>query len=133
MLSITSPCFGQSRSQGQAMSSDEIRVRIKQASGRDKRVIVLLKNGGSLSGTISLVSDSEFSVTHTRTLSGDGKTERIEYSDVVAVNGRNPFVKAIKSIGTASLMTAGFVAGLPLWAVLQALSLLMTGELYKDC
>lgn len=115
------------------MTLDRIKARVVEASAKDKRLIIGFKNGETRSGTVSPVSDSSFSLTHTNWFSGEGKTERINYADVVSVKGRNRFVKAIKTVGTSALVTVCFAAGLPLWAVLQALSLLLTGEPYHDC
>jgi len=115
------------------MPLDEIRARVVEASAKDKRLIIRFKNGETKSGTVSPLSDSSFSLTHSDWFSGEGETERIIYVDVVSVKGRNPFVKAIKTFGTSALVTVGFAAGLPFWAAIQALSLLLRGELYHDC
>ena len=133
VVTATSPCFGQSKSRTGTMTLDEIKARVVEARAKDRRLIIRFKNGETRSGTVLPVSDASFSLTHTDWFSGEGETERITYADVVSVKGRNPFVKAIKTVGSSALVTVGFAAGLPLWAAIQALSLLLTGKLYHDC
>lgn len=133
VVAATSPCFGQSKSRTGTTTLDEIKARVVEARAKDRRLIIRFKNGETKSGTVSAAADSSFSLSHTNWFSGEGETERINYADVVSVKGRNPFVKAIKTVGASALVTVGFAAALPFWAAIQALSLLLRGELYHDC
>ena len=55
------------------------------------------------------------------------------YDDVVSVRGRNPFIKALKDIGSISVLAAGTAAFLPVWLSLEGLSFLLHGEGLPDC
>lgn len=130
IASVTVPCFGQKKRDDRAMTIEQIKAAVSDAHAKDKRLIVTLGSGGTVSGTVSPLSDGSFALRH-EGLMADVVT--LDYSDVVSVKGRNPFVKAIKGLGKAALITTGFAAGIPFWLAIQGLSLLFTGELYHDC
>ena len=133
VVAVTSPCFGQSQAKNEAMTLDQIIARVSEAHSRDKRLIVRLKKGGTISGIVSPFSDSRFELTHSHGFFGEGETVTINYADVVSVKGRDPFVKALKDIGALSVLSVAVAAFLPVWAGLEGLSLLLHGEPLPSC
>jgi hypothetical protein len=146
IVDAAAPCFGQKKANDDAMTVEQIKAnddamtveqikaRVGEAKGKDKRLIVLLKNGSSVSGLVSPDSDSTFSVTETHGIFGDGNgVTTLHYSDVSRVKGRNPFVKALKDIGAVSAAAVAMAAFLPFWAALEGLSLLLNGEPLPSC
>ena len=128
------PCFGQKKANDDAMTLEQIKARVGEAKAKDKRLIVLLKNGSSVSGLVSTESDTTFSVRETHGIFGDGdRVTTLSYSDVSRVKGRNPFVKALKDIGAVSAVAVAVAAFLPFWAALEGLSLLINGEPLPSC
>ena len=54
-----------------AMTTGEIKRRVAEAHAKDRRLIVLLKTGGSISGTVLPESDTRFGLRHSQlTLEG---------------------------------------------------------------
>ena len=129
----TSPCFGQSKSGNETMTLDQIRARVAEANAKDRRLIIRLKSGGTVSGIVSPLSDSIFKLTHSHGFFGEGESVSINYAEVLNVKGRNPFVKALKDIGAVSVMSVGVAAFLPIWAALEGLSMLLHGEPLPSC
>ena len=133
IASATVPCAGQAKEARSTMTVERIKARIAEAHARDKRLIVTLSNGETMSGTVAPVSDVSFSITRNHGIFGEGETTLMNYADVVSVRGRNPLVKALKAIGSASLVAAGVAAILPLWLSLEGLSFLLHGEGLPSC
>ena len=116
------------------MATAEIKLRVAQANAKDQRLIVLLKTGKSISGAVSPQSDTSFSVTTvSHGVFGEGQTVLVNYADVASVRGRNPFVRALKRIGSVSLTAAGVAAFMPVWLALEGLSFLLHGEGLPSC
>ncbi|MFY9611687.1 MAG: hypothetical protein WAU45_24125 [Blastocatellia bacterium] len=92
-------------------------VRIAIARQRFKRVIVKLKNGSSVSGLVTSLSENDFSIQHTHELLGPGAVEHIAYSDVATIQDRNPVLKALKKIAIAPLVIAVFAITTPVCQV----------------
>lgn len=115
------------------MTPDQIRTRIAEANAKDRRLIIRLKNGRTVSGIVSPFSDSSFELTHSHGLFGEGKSVSINYTDVATMKGRNPFVKGLKDVGAISIMSVAVAAFLPIWAGLEGLSLLLHRELLPSC
>lgn len=117
-----------------AMTESQIKRRILEAEATNKRLIVKLKNGKSVSGDVEWISDKEFLVRH----SGNsfvifGGEERVKYAGVAYVKGRNPLVKALKKIGEYTGKTAGIIAISPFLAFMYGYSYLVFGEPPPDC
>jgi hypothetical protein len=129
----TSPCFGQSKFNNEAMMPDQIRARVSEANAKDRRLIIRLKSGRTVSGIVSPLDDSSFELRHSHGFFGDGESVNINYADVMNVKGRNPFVKALKDIGAVSVMSVGVAAFFPIWAGIEGLSLLLHGEPLPSC
>ncbi|HXU39546.1 MAG TPA: hypothetical protein VN937_24540 [Blastocatellia bacterium] len=129
----TSPCFAQSKAGSEMMALDQIRIRVAEAKKHDRRLIIRLKSGGTVSGVVSPLSDSRFELTHSHGFFGEGESVSINYADVANVKGRNPFVKVLKDVGAVSVMSVAVAAFLPIWASLEGLSLLLTRELLPSC
>jgi len=128
------PCFGQKKISDEVMTVDQMKARVAEATAKDERLIVMLKNGSSVSGMVSSQSDLGFSITETHGIFGDGsRVTPISYSDVSRVKGRNPFVKALKNVGTITGIAVGVAALLPIWLALEGLSLLINGEALPSC
>ena len=134
LVSVAGPCFGQKKAKDDAMTLDQIKAGVAEAKANDKRLIVILKNGSSVSGLVSIDSDTTFSVRETHGFFGDGnRVTTLNYSDVCRVKGRNPFVKALKDVGTVSTVVLIVAAFLPIWAAIEGLSLLINGEPLPSC
>ena|SRR5712692_9511069 len=134
IVSVAGPCYGQKKAKDDAMTPDQIKAGVAEAKAKDRRLIVLLKNGSSVSGLVSPDSDRGFSVTETHGIFGDGnRVTTLNYSDVSRVKGRNPLVKALKDVGTVSAVAVAIAAFLPIWAALEGLSLLINGEPLPSC
>jgi hypothetical protein len=129
IVDAAAPCFGQNKSNDDAMTAEQIKARVGEAKGKDKRLIVILKNGSSVSGLVSPQSDRGFSVTETHGIFGNGNSVIVDYSDVSRVKGRNPLVKALKDIGTVSVIILAAAAIMPL----QFISGLLGHPIIPDC
>ncbi len=129
IVSVAEPCFGQKKAKDDAMTIEQIKAGVAEAKAKDKRLIVILKNGSSVSGLVSPESDRGFSVTETHGIFGDGNRVTLDYSDVSRVKGRNPLVKALKDIGTVSIIALGVAVILPL----QLISGLFGHPIIPDC
>ena len=101
------PCFGQDKNHDDAMTIEQIKARVREAKAKDKRLIVMLKNGSSVSGVVVAASDKGLSLMHTHEPFGPGATESINYSDVVSIKSRDPLLKALKDIGTVPVVIVG--------------------------
>src|SRR5262249_52284521 len=88
------------------VSLEQMKARVAEATKRDKRVIVIFKDGSSISGNPRAVTDETFTITQTRDFFGDGKSFTVRYADVADMKWRNPFIKAVKNIGVFSAFTA---------------------------
>jgi|GEM_PF-2375624 len=127
-------CFGRKKTADDTMTVDQIKARVAEASAKDKRLIVMLKNGSSVSGVVSSQTGRGFSITDAHGILGNGdKVTPIDYTDVSRVKWRNPFVKALKNTGLIAGITVGIAALLPIWAALEGLSLLVSGEPLPGC
>jgi len=116
------------------MSLDEMKARVIEAHTRKKEVTVMLQGGSNITGTVSPVSDATFELTQTLGLFGErDDVLTLRYSDVARMKPRNQFVKVLQDIGTGSLVVVGIAALLPVWAVFQGLSLLITGKPLSGC
>lgn len=116
-VSATSPCFAQSKATNDEMTLDQIRARAADAQAKNSRLIVTLKNGSSVSGTISNVSQIGFVVNQWSDWSGKGARVPVEYAGIASVKGRNPVVKLLKNIGQYSLLTAAATVMMPLYMI----------------
>ena len=130
---VAGPCLGQKKADDHSMTFEQIKARVAEAHAKDKRLIVRLKTGGTISGTVMPTTGTNFMLTQTHGPSGGGETVSISYADVDEVRGRNLFVKALKAVGRASIVTVGVAAFLPVWAVLEGLSYLLHGEGLPSC
>jgi hypothetical protein len=133
IVDAAAPCFGQKKASDDPMTAEQIKARVGEANAKDKRLIVILKNGSSVSGLVAPQSDHGFSVTETHGIFGNGNSVIVNYSDVSRVKGRNAFVKALKDIGAVSAVAVAMAAFLPFWAALEGLSLLINGEPLPSC
>jgi hypothetical protein len=134
IVDAAAPCFGQKKITDETMTVDQIKARVAEAAAKDKRLIVLFKNGSSVSGVVSSQSDHGFSITDAHGILGNGdKVTPIAYSDVSRLKWRNPFVKALKNAGVIAGIAVGTAVLFPIWAALEGLSLLMTGETLPSC
>ena len=130
---VASPCFGQKKANDYSMTLEQIKARVAEAHAKDKRLIVRLKTGGTISGNVMPTSGTNFMLTQTHGPSGGGATVSISYADVAEVRGRNAFLKALKTVGRASIVAVGVAAFLPVWAALEGLSYLLHGEGLPSC
>jgi hypothetical protein len=126
-------CLAQAKDRGPSQTVDQVKRQIVEAHAKDKRLIIALKNGETVSGIVAPFSDSGFVVTKTHGVFGDGEGVPVNYDDVVSVRGRNPFIKALKDIGSISVIAAGTAVAMPLWLSLEGLSFLLHGEGLPDC
>jgi small nuclear ribonucleoprotein (snRNP)-like protein len=126
-------CLAQAKDRGPSQTIEQIKAQIAEAQARDKRLIIALKNGETISGLAAPFSDTAFVVTKTHGVFGDGESVPVNYDDVVSIRGRNPLIKALKDIGAISLITAGTAAFLPVWLSLEGLSFLLHGEGLPSC
>ena len=141
VVASTNLCFGQTMSQKPGMTDAQIRVLVAEAHSKDRRLIIKLKKGGTISGIVSPLSDSSFRLTHSHGSLGEGDSVTIDFADVESVKGRNPIVKTLKNIGTVSALSAGVAVGvavllpicLPILAALEGLSYLLHGEGLPSC
>ena len=120
------PTFAADKNQ-EAMTAADIRSRVAEAQRKDRRLIIQLKNGKSVSGLVALTSPDTFSLTHTHGVFGDGPKEVIRYADVAAVKARNPFVKGVKDVlswtGIGTLGAAGAGAMIALTPVFLVMAI----------
>jgi small nuclear ribonucleoprotein (snRNP)-like protein len=133
IASASIQCLAQAKDRGPSQNVDQVKRQIVEAQAKDKRLIIALKNGETISGIVAPFSDSAFVVTKTHGVFGDGESVPVNYDDVVSVRGRNPFIKALKDIGSISVLAAGTAAFLPVWLSLEGLSFLLHGEGLPDC
>lgn len=133
IASASIQCLAQAKDRGPSQNVDQVKRQIVEAQAKDKRLIIALKNGETISGIVAPFSDSAFVVTKTHGVFGDGESVPVNYDDVVSVRGRNPFIKALKDIGSISAVAAGTAAFLPVWLSLEGLSFLLHGEGLPDC
>jgi hypothetical protein len=115
------------------MTLEQKRAQVAEAHSKDRRLIISLNKGGTISGIVSPSSDSSFTLTHSHGVLGDGDSVKIDYAEVESVKGRNPMVKTLKNIGLVSAVSAGVAAFLPIWAALEGLSYLLHGEGLPSC
>ena len=126
--------FADDKENKNAMTESQIKRRILEAEVTDKRLIVGLKNGKSISGNVRWISDKEFVIKHAdNSFIIFGDEETVQFADVVYVKGRNPFIKALKKIGEYTGKTAAFIAASPILAFLYGYSYLVFGEPPPDC
>lgn len=107
IVSVAEPCFGQKKAKDDATTIEQIKAGVAEAKAKDKRLIITLKNGSSVSGIVVATSDKGLSLMHTHEPFGPGATESINYSDVVSIKSRNPLVKALKNIGNVPVVVVG--------------------------
>lgn len=120
------------------MTSREMRERVFTAQMNERRMIVRLKNGQSISGNLHYISDDAFSVIHTHgvfdTFQGQGQKETIFYSEVAAIEERNLFIKIVKKIGEISAYTTISAAAMPVFIILAVIdSVLPNVDILPDC
>jgi len=126
--------FADDKSNKNAMTESLIKRRVLEAEVTDKRLIVGLKNGKSVSGNVEWISNKEFLVKHAdNSFIVFGDEETIQFADVVYVKDRNPFVKALKKIGEYTGKTVGIIAISPFLAFMYGYSYLVFGEPPPDC
>ena len=133
IASASMQCLAQAKDRASSLAIDQVKQQIVEAQKRDKRLIISLKNGETVSGIVAPLSDTSFTVTKTHGVFGDGESVSVNYDDVVSVRGRNPFIKALKDIGSISVVAAGTAAFLPVWLSLEGLSFLLHGEGLPSC
>lgn len=122
------PTLANNRNQS-PMNVEAMKARVHEAEQKDKRLIVKLKNGVSLSGLVSTATDKGFSIMQTHNIFGDGDSIWINYDEVAEMKWRNPFIKVLKTIGTYAVLSPG----LPLWLAIEAYSHLVYGEGPPSC
>ena len=126
--------FADGKDDKNAVTESQIKRRILEAEMTDKRLIVGLKNGKSVSGNVKWISDKEFLVKHPdNSFIVLGDEETIQFADVVYVKGRNPFIKTLKKIGEYTGKMAAFIAAAPILAFMYGYSYLVYGEPPPDC
>jgi hypothetical protein len=133
IASASMQCLAQAKNRASSQTIDQIKQQIVEAQKRDKRLIIVMKTGETISGIVAPFSDSAFVVTKTHGVFGDGESVPVNYDDVLSLRGRNPFIKALKDIGSISVIAAGTAAFLPVWLSLEGLSYLLHGEGLPDC
>lgn len=108
-----------SRAQNRAttMSPEAIRAAVKRADSKGERLIVKLKSGKSISGTVTLSPADGLVVTADQSLFGDRESVTIWLSDVESVKGRNPFVKGVKTAGIVTFTIAAVPIVIPIWVI----------------
>lgn len=129
IAAATGQCFGQSKPADDAMALAQIKTRVSEAHANDRRLIVLFKNGETMSGLVSPLSGDTFSLNHDHGIFGPGESVTFNYGDVASLKGRNPLVKVLKGIGTVSIITVGVAVILPL----QLITGLFGHPLIPDC
>jgi len=97
------PSPAQNKTPLKVMSREAIKASVVRAQSKHERLIVKFNNGSSVSGTVWLQSDESFSVQEDHGIFGLGESVSVWFSDVKSVEGRNPFVKGVKTLGTVSL------------------------------
>jgi hypothetical protein len=95
----------------------EANVRTAIAKLRSNRVTVKLKNGSSVSGVVTSLSENDFSIQHMNELFGPGPVEKIRYSDVATTQGRNPMLKALKRVAMFPVAIAFVAVTIPVCQV----------------
>lgn len=133
IASASMQCLAQAKDRASSQTIDQIKRQIVEAHAKDKRLIIALKKGETVSGIVAPFSDSAFVVTKTHGVFGDGESVPVNYDDVVSVRGRNAFIKALKDIGSISVIAAENVVAMPLWLSLEGLSFLLHGEGLPSC
>jgi len=126
-------CLAQAKDRGPSQTVDLVKRQIIEARAKDRQMIISLKNRETISGIVAPFSDSAFVVTKTHGAFGDGESVPVNYDDVVSVRRRNPFMKALKDIGSISVIAAGTAVAMPVWLSLEVLSFLLHGEGLPDC
>jgi small nuclear ribonucleoprotein (snRNP)-like protein len=133
IASASMQCLAQAKDRASSQTIDQVKQQIVEAQKRDKRLIIALKNGETISGLVGKFSDTAFVVTKTHGIFGEGESVPVNYDDVVSIRGRNPFIKALKDIGSISVIAAENVVAMPLWLSLEGLSFLLHGEGLPSC
>ena len=133
IASASMQCLAQAKDRGSSQTIGQVKRQIVEARAKDKRLIIALKNGETISGIVAPFSDSAFVVTKTHGVFGDGESVPVNYDDVASVRGRNPFIKALKDIGSFSVIAAENVVAMPLWLSLEGLPFLLHGEGLPSC
>ena len=82
VVALPNLCFGQTKSQQQGMTVEQIRALVAEAHSKDRRLIFRLKKGGTISGIVSPLSDSSFRLTHSHGILGERDSVTISYVDV---------------------------------------------------
>ena len=131
LILFTGVCSAQSKPKHGPMSLAEVKARIDEARASEERVIVELKSGGSVSGLVTPFHGypDQFLLIHSHGLFGPGETESFHYDQVANIRKRNGFVKAIKGIGTVSVVAAVAAVILPV----QIVSMLLGHPIFEDC
>lgn len=96
----------QVQSEGRNQSTAEIQKVVRNAEKRDKSVLVILNDGGKLTGKISNISDEGFALTNRKTRA----TKNYQYSDVREVRQKGLSKSADIIIGVGILV--GVVVGI---------------------
>jgi hypothetical protein len=109
------PALAQNKANQAATSSQRIQRQIVEAQRQYERVIINLKNGKSVSGTILITDadDEAFTVIKQHEPFGTGKTVSVKYSAVASIEPRNPVVKTLKRVGIVPVVAALSVVILP--------------------
>ncbi|MEN3334117.1 MAG: hypothetical protein V7641_3482 [Blastocatellia bacterium] len=96
-----------------AISVQEIQSQVVEAQRKYDRVIINLKNGKSVSGTVWVKDEQSFSVIKRHDPFGTGDSVEIKFSEVASIQGRNPVVKSLKRVGIMPVVAALTVVVLP--------------------
>lgn len=104
------PAVASHKNHPATMSVNDIKRRVVEAQFKDKRLIIHLKNRGSVSGLVKVTSVDTFSLTHTHGVFGDGPTESIRFDEVASVEDRNQLVRVLKRLGNGTTIVVGGTA-----------------------
>ena len=119
VLLTAAPSFAADKGDKQAMTVEQMRARVSEARQNDERLIVMLKDGQSISGKIQQVTDDHFVIQQL----GAKTAHIVKYADVAALRKRNKFVVFAKTTGMVALAPVA----VPLYLILQ-LSAAITGH-----
>lgn len=61
---LTGNCFGRAKTNDPAMTLEQIKARVADTHAKDKRLIVRLKTGGTISGTVLPTTVTNFMLLH---------------------------------------------------------------------
>jgi hypothetical protein len=113
ICAAATPALVDNKADKAAMSVQEIQSQVAEAQRKYDRVIINLRNGKSVSGTVLRKDDETFSVIKRHDPFGTGDSVEIKFSEVTSIQGRNPLVKSLKRVGIMPVVAALTVVALP--------------------